>query len=97
MKTYKVTVLGGESFFCGEGEHLLAAMRRAGCGPISHGCYGGGCGVCKMKLISGEVNRFKPMSRAHISRPEEEDGFILLCCVKPLSEVQIEPINPQKG
>lgn len=93
MKTYTVTVMGGESFPCGEGESLLAAMRRARCGPVFHGCYGGGCGVCKMRLVSGTVDRFKPMSRAHVSLREEQDGYILLCCVKPLSAVQVKPID----
>lgn len=95
MREFTVTVLGGERFPCREDEPLLAAMRRAGCGPITHGCYGGGCGVCKMKLVSGKVKQFQPMSRAHITPQEEREGYILLCCAKPLSEVQIESIDPK--
>ena len=73
----------GETFHCREDEFILHAMRTSRCGSIHCGCYGGGCGVCKMKLISGKVFQEKNMSREHITEEEKENGYLLTCCVKP--------------
>lgn len=70
-------------FMCDENEFLLDAMRKNGAGPIRYGCSGGGCGVCKMRVISGEIAIEKRMSRAHVTAEDETKGYILLCCVKP--------------
>lgn len=77
----------GEQFVCAEDEFILSAMKRAGCGPIQFGCFGGGCGVCKMQIVSGEVCHAKRMSRAHVSEDEEKQGVVLLCCVQPRGNV----------
>jgi ferredoxin len=90
MKKYRITVLGMvKSFPCSEDEAVLRAMIHAGFGPIRHGCCGGGCGVCRMRIVSGEWNAFKPMSRAHVSADEEKQGIVLLCCVKPRGDMVI--------
>ncbi|MDR1319153.1 MAG: 2Fe-2S iron-sulfur cluster binding domain-containing protein, partial [Treponema sp.] len=47
------------SFCCAGDEAVLKAMIRAGKGPLRHGCCGGGCGVCRMKIVSGEWAGFK--------------------------------------
>ncbi|MDR0314375.1 MAG: 2Fe-2S iron-sulfur cluster binding domain-containing protein [Oscillospiraceae bacterium] len=89
-KAYKITVANtGQSFMCSQDEVLLSAMKRARCGPIHYGCFGGGCGVCKMKIISGDVKFVKRMSREHVTLEEEQRGYVLICCVKPLSEVTL--------
>lgn len=85
---YQVRVEGTDiQFSCGEDEFVLAAMGKNRQGPIRHGCYGGGCGVCKMRLVQGQVACVKKMSRAHVSREEERVGMVLLCCVKPRSDL----------
>jgi len=83
----------GQTFLCGEDESILEAMKRTGCGPISYGCFGGGCGVCKMRIISGEYYSEKEMSRAHVTIQEQEEGFVLICCVKPRCDMEIERVG----
>ena len=93
-QVFEITVLEtGEKFPCKENQFILQAMIRAGCGPIYHGCCGGGCGVCKMQLVAGKVDRVKKMSRAHISPKEEQEKKILLCCVQPRADVTVAQVN----
>lgn len=89
-KQHQITVQDtGTTFVCGEGEPILSAMKRAYAGPIHYGCFGGGCGVCKMKVVAGDVYQAKRMSRAHVSPQEEQAGTRLLCCIHPRSDVVI--------
>lgn len=86
-RAYKISVLdSGEEFFCKENDYILNAMICSRCGPIHHGCCGGGCGVCKMKIVSGGVAADR-MSRAHVSQEEQEQGYVLICRVKPRGNV----------
>ena len=88
---YEISDLtNGDIFICDEDESLFAAMIRTGKGSIRYGCEGGGCGVCKIKIISGDTKKFKNMSRAHVSAEEEAEGFALACCIKPLSDIRFE-------
>jgi ferredoxin len=76
-----------EEFTCGEDEFILDAMIHARTGPVRHGCCGGGCGICRMKVERGSIFAAKRMSREHISPTDLEDGIVLLCCVQPRGEV----------
>ena len=86
-QSYTITSSTGEQFPCKAEESVLAAMRRANAGPIRYGCFGGGCGACKMRIISGSYVVCKPMSRAHVSANEQQTGVALLCCVQPTSDL----------
>lgn len=87
---YRITVFpNGFSFPCDQDESVLAAMLRNRMGPVVCGCCGGGCGICKMKIISGNFYPFKKMSRAHLSEEEANQGYQLLCCIKPQSDMVI--------
>ena len=88
MKTFLVTdETTGESFPCSSEESVLAAMIRAKKGPVTHGCHGGGCGICRLRIVSGKYEKVKRMSRAHVSETEEKTGIVLLCCVQPRSNL----------
>ncbi|MDR0402574.1 MAG: 2Fe-2S iron-sulfur cluster binding domain-containing protein [Treponema sp.] len=92
-QTYSITVREtGEVFSCGGGQAVLPAMIHAGRGPIKHGCCGGGCGVCRMRIVEGEWEAFKNMSRAHVSEEDEKKGIVLLCCVQPRSNITVARI-----
>ncbi len=86
---FQVYLPDGGSFPCRSDESVLEAMRRLNGAPISSGCFGGGCGVCAMQIVSGEYYIFHPMSRAHITREQQAQGQVLLCCVKPLSDLSL--------
>ncbi len=56
-----VTVMQtGESFPCPVGESVLKGMLCLGRKGIPVGCVNGGCGVCKIKIHSGDVTKLDP-------------------------------------
>ena len=62
-----VTAAGSEfEFPCGPGDPVLSAMERQGLELIPVGCRGGGCGACKIRVLSGNY-RCGPMSAAQVS------------------------------
>lgn len=78
---------------CRENETVFRSMCRNQSGPVQHGCCGGGCGVCKMQILSGDYETVSKMSRAHISPEEESAGIVLLCCVEPRSDLKIKQVK----
>jgi ferredoxin len=82
----------GESFQCSEAESALKALARLGKRGIPVGCRGGGCGVCKVKVLSGEFSQ-TVMSRAHVSKEDEANQEVLACCIYPRSDVLLRVIG----
>ncbi|WP_042877605.1 2Fe-2S iron-sulfur cluster-binding protein [Cupriavidus necator] len=80
----------GESFSCAVGESLLAGMAKLGRRGIPVGCLNGGCGVCKVRVLCGDVRKLGPVSRAHVSADEEGAGYTLACRVAPQGDVELE-------
>jgi 3-phenylpropionate/trans-cinnamate dioxygenase ferredoxin reductase subunit len=79
----------GEVYRCALDESLLRGMLRLGRRGIPVGCVNGGCGVCKVRIMRGEVQRLGPISRAHVSPEEEACGVTLACRVAPQSDVEL--------
>lgn len=87
-KMYRIRVLETKKeFICGENTRVLEAMKRSGIGPVLYGCFGGGCGVCKMKVLSGDYEVAQKMSCVHIS--DHEEHVVLICCIVPRSDLVI--------
>lgn len=53
---------------------------------IEYSCKDGTCGSCKAKLISGEVEQGDNIS---LSNEDLANGFILTCCAKAKSDIEI--------
>nr|WP_087628750.1 hybrid-cluster NAD(P)-dependent oxidoreductase [Caballeronia telluris] len=71
---------------CGGGQHVLDAAKKAGV-RLAASCTQGMCGTCKVKLVSGAVD----MKHAGGIRQREIDqGMVLLCCSKPLSDLVVD-------
>ncbi len=71
---------------CGSEQHVLDAARKAGV-RLPASCTQGMCGTCKVRLLSGEVD----MKHAGGIRQREIDqGMVLLCCSKPLSDLVVD-------
>ena len=85
----------GEQYPCDERESVLEGMARLGRRGIPVGCRGGGCGVCKVRILSGEYVA-KVMSRAHVSAAELADGIVLACRVLPGSDLSVEVTGKMK-
>ncbi|MEX8494225.1 2Fe-2S iron-sulfur cluster binding domain-containing protein [Sphaerotilus sp.] len=83
----------GEEFPCATTESLLNGMLRLGRKGIPVGCVNGGCGVCKVRVLEGQVTALGPVSRAHVTAEEEQHGCTLACRVAPTTAVQIEVIG----
>lgn len=89
VMTAQITVLPSRQDFLLEGQDtLLEAAMRAGI-PLNYGCSGGNCGLCKAKVVSGQVKK----TRTHdfvISEADKNQGCILLCSNTAVSDVVLE-------
>ena len=89
--SHKISLTDGETeISCPEGVSVLVAMHRAGLSKIPVGCRAGGCGVCKVRVVSGQYHVGK-MSRAHVSEADEAAGVVLACKVFPEGDLLIDP------
>jgi ferredoxin len=79
-----------ETYLCATRESLLQGMLRLGRKGIPAGCVNGGCGVCKVRIVEGDVTKLGPVSRAHVSAEEEAQGCTLACRVAPATAVRLE-------
>jgi len=86
---------GSHSFPCNAEQSILKAMVSLGRRGIPSGCHGGGCGVCKVRIIEGAV-RTAGMSRAHVSETEETNGYALACRAYPLSDVKLDVVGEMR-
>lgn len=82
----------GTTFIGRDDESIFRAMHKSGRSIFKGGCEGGGCGICKVKILEGEYLVFKNMSRAHVSEEEESQGIVLACCVKPSGDILLEKV-----
>jgi len=71
---------------CGTDQHVLDAARQAGV-RLPSSCTQGMCGTCKVKLVSGQVEM---KHNGGIRQREIDQGMVLLCCSKPLSDLVVE-------
>ena len=90
---YRITLLDtGETYPCKPSDHLLQGMLSLGKKGIPSGCHGGGCGVCKIQVVQGDIETIV-MSRAHVSAVEEAKGITLACRTFPRSDIELKVIG----
>ena len=77
----------GDAVTCRADETVLSAVLRAGA-KVMFGCRGGGCGTCKMRLTSGQVD-YGRCSVAVLSEDEKREGSFLSCQARPLSDLAV--------
>ena len=85
----------GESYRCSDQETLLAGMEKLGKRGIPVGCRGGGCGVCKIEIVSGSYVT-RRMSREFVSVEDEAAGRLLACRVRPTGDVVLRVLGLMK-
>jgi ferredoxin-NADP reductase len=76
----------GRSIAVGADQFVLTAARSAGM-RLPSSCTKGMCGTCKSRLISGQVDM---QHQGGIRQREIDQGMILICCSRPLSDLVIE-------
>jgi len=85
-------VESGEAYRCPAQRsvlHGMEALRRKG---IPVGCRNGGCGVCKVRVLSGDYRAAK-MSRAVCTEAEQAQGLVLACKIYPLSDIEVSVVG----
>ena len=65
----------GESLECRPEETVLSAILRSGA-KVVFACRGGGCGTCKMRVLSGRVEHGR-CSAAVLTAEEKREGAFL--------------------
>lgn len=101
-RIFNITIKGSNlAVPCPETEKVLIAIEAAvpfpQPSPVNVGCRKGGCGACRVRVISGEYTTIK-MSRAHVTEEEQGEGYALACRIYPQSDMEIETafISPQE-
>jgi len=77
--------LSGRSCDSNQGATLLQAVKDAGLN-LPSACNFGVCGTCKVKVMSGDTHM---VQNGGISESEIEDGYVLACCTRPVSDVTL--------
>ena len=86
----RVTILpDGVEVVADDAQTLLRALSRAGL-RYRMGCKRGGCGICKVALLAGEVRYERPIADTVLSDDERVEGLCVSCRAVPLTDVVIE-------
>ncbi|WP_020650640.1 2Fe-2S iron-sulfur cluster-binding protein [Solimonas variicoloris] len=80
-----------QHFDVAEGETLLAAGLRHGF-ALPFGCQSGGCGSCRVRLVSGAIDY--PFPPPALSQAERDAGYILMCLARATSDLTIALHQP---
>ena len=92
---YNIRFDNGVHFTCAADTAVAKAMHQAGVRVTQIGCRGGGCGVCRIRVLAGEYHT-STMSRDHVSETEQQAGFALGCCLFPRSDLLLS-VSPTAG
>ncbi len=81
----------GREFFVDGHDTLLQAGMRAGL-MLNYGCGNGNCGLCKARVVSGEVRQVMHCDYV-LSEAEKQQGYTLLCSHTAVSDVVLEALE----
>lgn len=87
MAAHVTVVPSGHDFFIEGADTLLESALRAGV-PLDYGCSGGNCGLCKARVLSGQVKK----TRHHdyvLTDAEKSQGYVLMCSNTAVTDLEI--------
>ncbi|MGB0664346.1 MAG: 2Fe-2S iron-sulfur cluster-binding protein [Pontibacterium sp.] len=91
-KKHTITVINRDTqYTCAEDTNLLVGMEKKAQSCVPVGCRCGGCGVCLVKVVSGDYEK-KVMSKAHICEQKLSDDIVLACRIFPRSDMKVEAL-----
>lgn len=62
---------------------------------VRSGCLGNGaCGLCRVRIIAGEVSPPSPAEWLHLDEDSMARGVRLACQTRPLGDVEVENLSP---
>ncbi len=89
VMTAQATIIpSGHEFFVEGAESILEAGLRGGL-ALNYGCSNGNCGLCKLRLVSGETRKIRHHDYT-LSEAEKGIGYLLGCCHTAVSDVVLE-------
>ncbi|HHY22131.1 MAG TPA: 2Fe-2S iron-sulfur cluster binding domain-containing protein [Bacilli bacterium] len=91
---FNITINHVDVFQYKGNEDLLRSAQKNSI-KIPYACRGGGCGLCKVKVLMGQYE-LGPSSKAVLNDEERKEGYVLACQTYPLSELKIDLLNKQK-
>lgn len=81
----------GHDYFVEGNDTLLEGALKAGL-ALNYGCSSGNCGLCKARVISGQVMKTRHFDYV-LSDPEKQQGYTLMCCHTAVSDVTLEALE----
>ena len=92
MTMHTITVEpSGATFRCPDTKSILLGVETSGGGQfIQVGCRSGGCGVCRVQVLSGSFTA-KRMSKAFVTEDDLAEGLVLSCRAFPTSDLVVTP------
>ena len=78
-------------FFVEGADTLLEAALRAGL-AVNYGCSNGNCGLCKARVVSGQVKKVRPHDYV-LSEAEKTQGYTLLCSHAAVDDLVLEALE----
>lgn len=77
---------------CEDRQTVLAALAVSGTRQVAVGCRSGGCGVCRVQVLSGTYECGQ-MSAAQVSADDRAQGIALACQLWPRSDLRIRALG----
>lgn len=75
-------------FFVAGNDSILDGALQAGL-SLNYGCSNGNCGMCRGRVISGEVQRIRHHDYV-VNAAEKSRGYVLLCSYAPAGDIVVE-------
>lgn len=93
MRTITIANRDGKTFEVNSKRPILETLRDQGV-DLPFGCKYGGCITCAAKLISGKVDQNRQVA---LNNRQINDGYIILCVARPLTDITIEIVVESHG
>lgn len=93
MSAQATIIPSNHEFFIEGAESILEAGLRGGF-ALNYGCSNGNCGLCKMRLVSGEVRKIRHHDYT-LTEAEKGLGYLLGCCNTALTDIVLEADEAQ--
>jgi CDP-4-dehydro-6-deoxyglucose reductase, E3 len=88
MAAHVKVIPSGHDFFVEGNDSILEAALRGGL-AFNYGCTGGSCGLCKARIVSGEVQKIQNHDYV-ISEAEKNMGYRLMCSYTAVTDITVE-------
>jgi len=88
MSAQATVIPSNHEFFVEGAESILEAGLRGGL-ALNYGCSNGNCGLCKLRVVSGEVRKIRHHDYS-LTEAEKGLGYVLGCCNTAITDVVLE-------